>query len=116
MNHRSLISDYIFEYIYLGFIFRVYIFKSLSRLHRHSQGALVLHEEPQFAVKSDASWCTPVSLQNKSGAYYCTAGLYIQSGVNAAHRHAYVPVHAHCASFTACLVPFQFRHSKLQAS
>jgi len=37
--------------------------------------ALVLHEEPQFAVKTDAGWCTPVSLHNKSGAYYCTAGL-----------------------------------------
>ena len=49
--------------------------KSHSQLHSPSQGALILHEEPQFAVKTDASWCTPVNLQNKSGAYYCTAGL-----------------------------------------
>ena len=30
--------------------------------------ALVLHEEPHFA---DASWCTLVKLQSKTGAHYC---------------------------------------------
>ena len=42
-------------------------YKSHSQLHSPSQGALVLHEEPQFAVKTDASWCTPVHLQKKAG-------------------------------------------------
>jgi len=55
--------------------------------------ALVLHEEPQFAVKTDASWCTPVKLQNKTGAYYCTAGLSKGGEMLLIVMHMYLCMH-----------------------
>ncbi len=34
--------------------------------------ALVVHEEPNFALKTDSS-CTPVKSQDRTGTQYCTA-------------------------------------------
>lgn len=88
--------------------------KTIAGFHRHSQGALVLHVEPQFAVKTDASWCTPG--KNKSGAYYCTAGLskagqmlLIVMHVYMCMRIALAPQHVWC-HFLA--VPASCKHVK----
>ena len=90
--------------------------KSHSRLHSHSQGALVLHEELSSICsehRCKVVYTCQFAEQKRCLLLHSRA---VQSGANAAHHYAYVPVHAHCASFTACLVSLPFRRNKLQPS
>jgi len=74
--------------------------------------ALVVHEELHFADRCKLVYTCQVARQNW---YLLLHSRAVQKGKDTALRHAYVPVHIHCASFTKCLVPLPRSPSKLQA-